>query len=177
MSRSANRKKFVIIVCLFLLPLAFSFVAYKMLPEGYKPDSMSNNGQLLSPIYTLKEFNQLSIEGKSYANKDVEKIWTLVHLIHGQCEEACSRMLYDSRQTRILLSKNIKRVKRIAVLLDAEANSTMDKMWDSHPDMTVLLGSEGGVGSQIFGAVQGSEDRPFSAFLIDPLGNVMMEFP
>lgn len=177
MSRSANRKKFVVIVCLFLLPLLVSFVVYKTLPDGYKPKSMSNHGQLLEPIYTLKEFKQLTITGQSFANKEIEKVWTLVHLIHGQCLEECSKMLYNTRQTRLLLSKNVDRVQRVAVLMNVEQNSSVDKMWQSHPDLTVLLGFAGGVGYQVQTAVAGAVNRPFSVFLLDPLGNLMMEFP
>ncbi len=177
MSRSANRKKFVVIVALFLLPLLVSFAVYKNLPEGYKPNKMSNHGALLDPIHTLKPFNQLTITGESYGNKEVEKVWTLVHLINGACDEQCSKMLYHSRQTRILLNKNIDRVKRVAVLLNTEQNSTTDKMWQSHPDLTVLLGMEGGLGSQVKSAVSDVQSRPFSVFLVDPLGNLMMEFP
>ncbi len=177
MSRSANRKKFVAIVALFLVPLIASFVVYKTLPEGYRPDSMANNGELLQPIHTLTAFNQLTTQGQSFGNKQIEKKWTLVHIISSTCEEDCSKMLYNTRQTRLLLSKNIDRVQRVAVLTDATQHSTMDRMWESHPDLTVLLGLPDGMGSQILEVVAGAKSRPYSVFLIDPLGNVMMEFP
>lgn len=177
MSRSANRKKFVAIVALFLVPLIVSLVVYKTLPEGYRPSNMANNGNLLQPIHTLAPFNQLTIQGQSFGNKEVEKKWTLLHIISSECDEECSKMLYNSRQTRLLLSKNIDRVQRVVVLSDAAQHSTMDKMWTSHPDLTVLLGVQDGIGSQVHKSVSGSDKRPYSVFLVDPLGNLMMEFP
>ena len=176
MSAQKNRRKLLTIVAWFLIPLAVATTWYKVLPERFHPTSSTNNGELLDPIFTLDPFEHQTVQGVVFSNKDVEKVWTLVHFVEGQCDELCSQSLYRTRQLRISLGKDIDRLNRVVVLgLSGEGESNQ-KMWASHPDLRVLISAENGVGSQIKSRV---ENIPFSRdalFLIDPLGNVMMHF-
>ena len=177
MSAPNNRRKLLIIMAWFLIPLAVAITWYKVLPERFHPMSSTNNGELLDPIFTLDPFEHQTAKGEAYSNKDVEMVWTLVHFVEGQCDELCSQSLYRTRQLRISMGKDIDRLKRVAILSQGGEGGSNQKMWASHPDLRVLISAENGVGAQIKSRV---ENIPFSRdalFLIDPLGNVMMHFP
>ena len=175
--QAVNRKRLVFIFALFFVPLAVAAIWYAMVPDGWRPGSMTNNGKLLDPIYTVQPFEQLTLDGKPFGGKDLEKVWTFVHLVDGECDQTCSRMLYNTRQIRVGQGKNMNRVQRVTVIGIGGQTESNAKMWQSHPDMTFVLGGEGGLGEQIRRHTAKDHFPVNSIFLIDPLGNVMMQFP
>lgn len=177
MSQAANRKRLVTIFALFLVPLAVAFIWYAMVPDGWRPSSMTNNGNLLDPIFTVESFEQRTLDGKPFSGKDLEKVWTFVHLVDGNCNETCSRMLYNTRQIRVGQGKNMNRVRRVTVIGANGQTESNSKMWHSHPDMTFVLAADGGLGEQIRSHTSKAGFPANSIFLVDPLGNVMMQFP
>lgn len=177
MSTQDNRKKLIIIAAWFLIPLALATIWYKVLPKSFLPSASTNNGELLDPIFTLDKFTQQTAKGVIFTNVEIEKIWTLVHFVQGECDEQCSQSLYKTRQLRISMGKDIDRLNRIAVLKQDGASESNQKMWASHPDLEVLIASSNGVGAQIKSQVKNIQISRDSIFLVDPLGNVMMHFP
>jgi hypothetical protein len=177
MSDSKNKRKLLSIFAWFLIPLAVAFTWYKLLPEDYRPASMTNSGQLLDPVFTLTEFNYQSINDEAFGNEDVEKVWTLLHFIEGECEAACSESLYNTRQMRISFGKDIDRLDRVAVVSSSVKSESNRKMWASHPDLKVLIGTGKGMGQQIENEVPQFNRSSNAVYLLDPLGNVVMRFP
>ena len=174
--QAANRKRLLFIFALFFVPLAVAAIWYAMEPDGWRPSSTTNNGQLLDPIYTLEPFEQLTLDGKAFSGKDMEKRWTFVHLVNGECDAVCSHMLYNTRQIRVAQGKNMKRVQRVTVVGDGGQTASNARMWQSHPDMTFVVGTPGGLGEQIREHAAKDNFPAHSFFLVDPLGNVMMQF-
>jgi len=177
MTMDANQKKLVTIFGLFFIPLAIAATWYLVLPENYRPGSMTNNGNLLDPIYPMQAFEQQTKDGEKFTGKNLEKKWTLVHLIKGNCDEACSKWLYNTRQVRIALAEDMERVTRLSIVDNAESVKTDQPMWDSHPDMEVVVTAQGGVAQQILQRTAKDAYPENSIYLIDPLGNLMMHFP
>ncbi len=172
-----NQKKLLIITAWFFIPLLIAVSWYKILPDSLLPEMTTNHGALLDPAFTLSPFKHQTIAGELFSNIDVEKVWTLVHFVNGDCDEACSRSLYKTRQLRLALGKDIDRLKRIAILNPAGQSDSNLKMWASHPDLTVLINAEQGIGAQIKTMAGKFYTNENALFLIDPLGNVMMHFP
>ena len=174
--RDANRRRLLFIFALFFVPLAAAAIWYALVPDGWRPGSMTNNGQLLDPIYTVQAFEQPTLEGEAFTGKELEKFWTFVHLVDVECDAVCSRMLYNTRQIRIGQGKNMNRVQRVTVISGGGETESNAKMWQSHPDMTFVLAADGGLGEQIKRETAKDEFPANSFFLVDPLGNVMMQF-
>ncbi len=90
----------------------------------------------------------------------------------GHCDEECLRHLYDTRQVRIALDREMHRVQRVFIG-DADC-CDMTQLQAAHPDLIAIRA--------------GTEDEPLLAllpmlstardsqriYLIDPLGNLMM---
>ena len=177
MSEQKNKRKLITIIGWFFIPLAIAITWYKLLPEDYRPASMTNNGELLDPVFTLTEFSYQSLKGEPFSNKQVEKVWTLLHFIEGECDASCSESLYNTRQMRVSFGKDIDRLNRVAVVRGAIMGESNQKMWASHPDLTVLISAGNGMGQQIEKQVSGFDRNSNAVFLLDPLGNVVMRFP
>ena len=171
-----NKNRLLIIFALFLIPLAVASTWYALLPDNYRPGRTTNNGNLIQPVYPVQNFEQQTKEGGTFGGKDLEKKWTLVHLVEGVCDEACSKWLYNTRQLRIALAEDMDRVQRLTVV-DSEPSSTENgKMWESHPDMEVIIAAKGGLAEQIKTHTSAQDYPKHSIYLIDPLGNLMMQF-
>ncbi|MEZ5476160.1 MAG: SCO family protein [Thiolinea sp.] len=176
MSMNAAQKKLLIILALFFVPLAIAMVWYSLLPANYQPDSTTNNGNLVLPVYPLQAFEQTDKDGQPYTLKNLEMKWTLVHLIGDNCDEACSKQLYNTRQIRIALAEDIERVNRLALVSSEQVAADNERMWASHPDLAVVIDASGGVAEQIRSHTAAQAYPAHSIFLIDPLGNLMMQF-
>lgn len=174
--QATNRKRLLLIFAWFFIPLAIASIWYAMVPQGWRSGSMTNNGNLLDPIFTVEKIEMVTLDGQPFTNKQLEKVWTFVHLVDGECDELCSRTLYNTRQIRVAQGKNMKRVKRVAVLAASEQSESNTRMWESHPDMTFVVAGKGGLGEQIRQQTGKDNFPPNSFFLVDPLGNVMMQF-
>lgn len=170
-----NRRRLLLIVAFFLVPLAIATLWYQRLPDNFQPGKTTNNGEFIRPAVPLTAFSQTTLAGSELDGKQMETVWTLVHLVAASCDEACSKSLYNTRQIRIALNKDIDRIKRVAVLSETAVQGTDEKMWASHPDMTFALEAEGGLGAQIRAAA--GVRAPNTVYLVDPLGNIMMQFP
>ncbi|MEE9446767.1 MAG: hypothetical protein V3V09_02340 [Arenicellales bacterium] len=174
MTQNNTRRKLITIFAWFFIPLLAASMWYKFFPA---PTGKTNNGDLIESIFTLEPFEHQSIAGKVFSNIDTEKVWTLVHFVEGECDEACSQTLYNTRQMRISFGKDIKRLKRVAVVDVAAQTISNQKMWASHPDLTVVVKTDNGIRAQIMEKVTDVKIEAQSIFLVDPLGNVMMHFP
>jgi len=169
-------KRLLLILALFFIPLGISMGWYYTLPPDYKPGSTTNHGTLISPVYTLQDFSQPRLNGPAFAARDMERIWTIVHLLDGACDEACSKRLYDTRQLRIALAEDMERVQRVVVASTPPVAEQNARMWASHPDLTVLTGVDGGLGAQVRAVATEHHYPAGSVYLVDPMGNLMMQF-
>ncbi|HPE60492.1 MAG TPA: hypothetical protein PLB10_09145 [Thiolinea sp.] len=176
MNLTPSQKRLLLILAMFFIPLGISMAWYYSLPADYKPGSSTNNGTLISPVYTLQDFSQPQLKGPAFAARDMERIWTIVHLLDGACDEACSKRLYDTRQLRIALAEDMDRVQRVLVAATPQVAEQNARMWESHPDLHVLIGSSGGLGEQVRATATRNHYPPGSIYLVDPLGNLMMQF-
>ena len=102
--------------------------------------------------------------------------WTLLYVGPGECSTVCRTDLYNTRQVRLALNRDMDRVQRVFIatgdccdwpFLDAE-----------HPDLASVraLPEAGPVLKllpSINGIAPGAADR---VYLIDPLGNLMMSY-
>ena len=177
MKQNKTRTRLLTIIAWFFIPLAIALAWYGFLPEGYRPASMTNNGELLDPVFSLDKFAQQTLDGEIFSGKDIETVWTLAHFIQDQCDADCSESLYNTRQMRLSFGKEIDRIQRIAVVKGGQNGGSNQKMWALHPDMRVLIAAEGGIGTQIEAKVNGFDWGSNAVFLLDPLGNVVMRFP
>lgn len=171
-----NRKKLLIIFGFFLVPLLVAIVWYKFLPAQFRPVKTTNQGDILEQVFTLTPFTHQTFDGQAFTNVEIEKVWTLVHFVNGECDEACSRSLYKTRQLRLTLGNDIARVNRIAIYKSQGDGASNEKMWLSHPNLKVLLATNSGIAEQIVGRISKVNHQQNSVYLIDPLGNVMMHF-
>jgi len=170
------------LAALFLVPLLLAFYMYY--GTDWRPIKRVNHGTLISPVRPLPA---VKLERESLEAPDphapppgsgapVPKLfkdkWSLVYVGEGNCDERCRQALYVMRQTRESLNNNMTRVERI--FLVTGNCCAREFLLHEHPGLIVAdaTSADGRRLLQEFPA----DDRPYSVFIIDPLGNLMMSY-
>jgi cytochrome oxidase Cu insertion factor (SCO1/SenC/PrrC family) len=173
-----NRRFLVALALIFFLPLAVSFYMYYG-PVGWRPASHVNRGDLIDPARPLPEVSlPVALRDADHQSKPdfLKGKWTLLYVGSGNCSAACRIDMYNTRQIRIALNRDMDRVQRVFIAegdccdwpyLDAEQPDLLTvRATSSAAPLLALLPTIDGV-------------APLQAervYLIDPLGNLMMSY-
>ncbi len=169
-TRSAHdrrqRRLLIGVALMFFAPLALSFLLYY--GHGWHPVGHVNNGQLVQPVRPLPAVALPLAGGGATDAQVLRRKWTLLYVRRGPCDEGCLRHLYDTRQVRTALDREMNRVQRLFIA-DADC-CDMQKLRDLHPDLIVVRAGQP-VEPLLALLPAADSDR---IYLVDPLGNLMM---
>jgi hypothetical protein len=182
-----QRRVLIGLALMFFAPLGLSFYLYY--GKSWRPGGRVNAGELITPPRPLPSLalplaattattattagTGASTSSSSETNPQFLKgKWTLLYVQHGRCDDECRRHLYDTRQVRLALDREMNRVQRVFIG-DGDC-CDVEELKAAHPDLiairagpqdvpllTLLPGVSGAVNSH-------------RVYLVDPLGNAMM---
>jgi hypothetical protein len=166
--RSRQRRLLIGLALMFFAPLGVSFLLYY--GHGWHPGGHVNQGELVQPARPLPAAS-LPLAGGGDTDAEVlRRKWTLLYVQRGPCDENCMRHLYDTRQVRTALDREMNRVQRM-LIADADC-CDMQKLHDLHPDLIVVRAAP--PAQPVLALLPAANsDR---IYLIDPLGNLMMYY-
>ncbi len=165
---SKNRKKLLLVVAVFVLPLIASYLAYYVWqPQG----AVNNYGELITPVTLPETINLTQISGGETSLKALRGKWLMVQVDTGGCDAACEQKLYAMRQVRLMQGKEQDRVLRVWLVTDAVTPSPALK---SKTENMLLLKDTSGA---LIAKLPASTTVQQHIYLIDPLGNVMLRWP
>lgn len=165
-----SRAFLIFLALFFFLPLGASFYLYYS--HGWHPTGHVNKGVLIDPPKPLPALS-LPLMGSGDTNpKFLTRKWTFVIVAHGACATECQQRLYDTRQVRIALDRDMERVQR--VFIAAPDCCDWNALKESHPDLILLQYPGAGALLSLLPESAGNDHR---VYLVDPLGNVMMFYP
>ena len=168
-----SRTQLVLIWALFLLPPVSAWMAWTYLGERGVA-ATTNAGTLIAPARPLQLAGLQQIDGKPFSDRELRGRWTYVVFATGDCDEACQKQLYLTRQTRIAMSKDIPRVQRLLVLGRQPSAELVQLLGKEQPDLHwVVRGEQADALLQQFSG-EGFQPAGGQYFLVDPLGNLMM---
>lgn len=158
------RLQIFVIAAVFFGPLA---VATWMYYSGsLTPEGRVNAGTLLEPIE-----NVIEAVPDSKVAKEADGHWALIYVNEGECGDPCQDALYTTRQSRLMLGREMERVIRIFL------------HGDTPPDTVFLENEHAGlitaIDSGFSGLLQNKKPATLEEggyFLMDPLGNLVMYF-
>jgi hypothetical protein len=170
----------IALALLFFAPLALAFYLYYG-QVGWRPAGRTNHGELIDPPRPVPPLSLPLLvgaeNGKRTTDPDfLEHKWTLLYRGPGACPRRCRLDLYDTRQVRIALNRDMDRVQRVFV---AEGECCdLDFLRAEHPDLiTVRASASAAPLLALLESLQGPPAaRADRIYLIDPLGNLMMSY-
>jgi hypothetical protein len=157
-----QRRLLVGLALLFFAPLGLSFYLYYG-HSALQPLGRVNHGTLIQPPRALPA-------GALPPGK-----WTLLYVGPGACPATCQRKLYETRQVRLALDRDLPRVQRVFV---ADGPCCDDALLHrEHPDLLTLPAS---TEQPLLALLPTAEGRaPLAAnrvYVVDPLGNLLMVY-
>jgi hypothetical protein len=174
-----QRRLLIGLALLFFAPLGLAFYLYYG-HSSWHPGGRVNAGDLVEPARPLPPL-ALPLLGSGDTDPNFLKgKWTFLYVNSGPCAAACRTRLYDTRQVRLALDRDMPRVQRVLIADDGCCDAQF--LREQHPDLvviranasaapllTLLPGLEAATGSNR--TVAAAAPR---VYVIDPLGNLMM---
>lgn len=150
-----------LLALVFFGPLAVAIAMYFGGMGGSAGEAV-NYGTLLRPPVT--------IDAKLHFDSGTRSRWTLLYKTDGDCDETCRKALIDIRQIRLATGREIDRIERYLISPNADANDLLKQ----HPGL-IINNQLGETGIRMAAALDALSDRQI--YIIDPLGNVILQYP
>ena len=154
---------------LFFGPLAVAIGMYYLGGEQWRPSGSIAHGKLLAEpralptgVFDLPDGTTADFTGK----------WSLLYVGRGDCDDACKEALYQTRQVRRALGKEMSRTQSFFISTGRTPNSGF--LAADHPGLLVL---PDGLSSRDAVLAALGEFAEGDVFVADPLGNLVLRFP
>ena len=156
------RNPIVWVAVLALAPIVASYSVYYLFPRT----PSANYGTLL-PTAPITGIEGIRLDGSPFRLDELRGRWVLVALSGGECDAACERRLYSTRQARTMQGKEQERIARVLLLAGG-----------AEPAQAVLSQHPGLVAARVAGTVTAKFPGDAKAlYLVDPLGNLVLSWP
>jgi len=165
--RSQKRSRFqlLLVALVFLGPLVVAAWLYTQ-GESHAPQDRTNNGALLEPIINVST----SLSSAGIPEKK-DRGWLLIYVNTASCDDPCRNALYAYRQARLMLGKEMDRLRRVFLHGDTLPDTVF--LAEEHPGLITIEDSS------LSGLLNNKRPAELPAggyFLIDPHGNLVMYF-
>jgi cytochrome oxidase Cu insertion factor (SCO1/SenC/PrrC family) len=177
---ASARLRLTLLLSLFAAPVLGAYALYFWAPQGWRPAGRTHQGHLLNPARPVESLSLHDVAGQRVDTTVLRDKWTLLLVGSARCGENCRTRLYDTRQVRTALGRNMPRVQRIYVATDRDDIETLGALLArEHPDLRLLVteGSEIDRLDRQFN-VDGRSPltHPGDLYLLDPHGNWLMVY-
>lgn len=136
----------------------------------------TNNGQLITPPVTTERNEFIGHDKFSTENlKELPGHWVLLNVIaNSDCNAVCQQAIHKTKQLRLMMNKDLTRIRR-AVLIVPEVNVEVAKQWWKEDARLLKIKPSGSLAAKLK-AIRGADVPEGMLFLMDPLGNIMMQY-
>jgi hypothetical protein len=175
-----QRRLLIGLALMFFAPLGLAFYLYY--GQGtWHPGARVNAGELVEPARPLPPLALPLLESGTTHPNFLKGKWTFLYVGLGPCAEACRSRLYDTRQVRLALDRDMNRVQRVFIT-DGDCCDAQF-LHEQHPDLITVRGDAAAApllallpGRDDAGAAASGAGKAPRVYLIDPLGNLMMSY-
>jgi hypothetical protein len=157
---------------LFFAPLGLAFYMYYG-HSAWHPGGRVNAGELVEPARPLPALALPRLGSGNTEPNFLKGKWTLLYVVSGPCTEGCRTRLYDTRQVRLALDRDMNRVQRVFIA-DADCCDAQF-LHEQHPDLITIRANTAAAPLLSLLPGQGGVSTP-RVYVIDPLGNLMMSY-
>lgn len=174
--QSRSRTKLILLILMFLLPVAGSW--YLVFFTDYARDgkSGSEHGNLIKPPRQLENVELLRINETTSEQVSLFGKWSMLFFVDGSCDATCEENLYRLRQIRLATGREMQRLQRVAIIDQSESTQFSDYLSKNYPGQ--LYASRKDLGEGFMHKFQDQEmDDKSAIFMIDTRGFLMMRYP
>lgn len=169
------------IVLMSLAPVVAALLAYFAPDLGFRPDGHNNYGRILDPqrpMPTEQALPLTNLDGGEFELNSLLGQWVLVTADEAACPESCVRKLFILRNSHASQGKNVDRISRLWFVTDD--GQVPQKVLDAYVGTHIVRAEPQALAGYLAADRSGAEAQDAlkaHMWIIDPLGNLMMEFP
>jgi cytochrome oxidase Cu insertion factor (SCO1/SenC/PrrC family) len=167
-----QRRILIGVALMFFAPLALSFYLYY--GRDWHPGGRVNSGELIEPARPLPLLSLplLSVDPGHTNPQFLKGKWTFLYVQRGRCDDECRTHLYDTRQVRLALDRDMNRVQRVFI---GEGDCCdLKELRAAHPDLVAVRAGPADESLLALLPMREGAANSHRVYLIDPLGNLMM---
>lgn len=168
-----NRRTILLLFSMTIIPFC---IAWYMSSNLDWVGNGTNQGQLIRPVITtdISEFVGYDQFSKDNIN-ELKGHWVLVNILpHKLCETTCLESIHKTKQLRLMMSKDISRVRRVALVLSDVKESVAKAWWEDDGRLLRVKPTDSLV--QKLKKIRKAGIPEGMMLLMDPMGNVMMQY-
>ncbi|MBV6304478.1 hypothetical protein KVP10_06245 [Candidimonas humi] len=167
----------VLLVC--LAPLVFALLAYYVPALGLRPSGENNYGALVEPQRPVPEAQALdlhTLDGQPFDLRSLHGKWVLLSAGSGACPESCVKKLFILRNSHASQGKEVNRLTRVWFITDDAPVS--QQILDAYKGTIMVRADPARLAAYLAPkTTDPSATLATPMWIIDPLGNLMMQFP
>tara|TARA_R100001143_G_scaffold63489_1_gene70906 strand:+ start:527 stop:1198 length:672 start_codon:yes stop_codon:yes gene_type:complete len=181
--RSIQPLIWIFVLC--IAPVVAALLAYYVPSLGLRPDEVTNYGKLVQPQRPTPPANELSLttlDGEPFDLQSLQGQWVLLTADQGACPESCVEKLFILRNSHASQGKNVDRVVRVWLITDD--TPVPSKVMQAYGSTIMLRAQPEQLARFLTTNTVDNADTLNQAqaltqpmWIIDPLGNLMLEFP
>lgn len=160
-------RSMILVTVLLAMPF---LIAWGLYAFGWRPEKSGNYGELIQPPPQLPMSQLVKLDKQPIKRDDLLGKWQFVMVSSGPCREACRHTLHQMRQVHVSLNKEMSRLKRLWISTEAASDPAAAELQATYPDLQIAIPPKDGA----WDTALPSADR---AYLIDPLGNIILRYP
>mgnify|MGYP001812673677 CR=1 FL=1 len=172
---NSNRNPYTVwfVVIAFIAPVVLAYIMFFFVDVK----SFVNHGEILNPIVHISSFKLKDEDNELIPQDELTYKWRLISFLGKDCNEQCEARLYDTRQIHKSLAKNQHRVLRMLVHLEPAGDSLTKLIEQTHPNVIRVNGDADAIIDALGDNIrEGFGIMNNEAYIMDPMGNVMMRF-
>ena len=169
-----NHRTIIILALMTIIP--FSFAWYLTTDPDFRPGA-TNNGELIIPVVTTKRADFQGVDAFSVENiKQLNGHWVMLNIIPGtECLKVCIDAIHATKQLRLMLNKDLTRTRRAVIIMQGKQRADYQPWWDED-DRLLKVKVDMALAEQLKRLLGGAEMAEGQLILMDPLGNLMMQY-
>ncbi len=174
-SKPSPRRGRSVVIVIALLTIVPMLLAWYYASHPDLITRRSNYGELIMPPHPLDASRFIATGTSPAPLDDLRGHWVLVQIAPEGCQAACADTLYKTHQTRLMLNKEISRVRRLLVLPESQSGWMPTAEQREDQSLIIVMTSPATLHNIIDAA--GGQLPDDALILMDPLGNLMLHYP
>jgi cytochrome oxidase Cu insertion factor (SCO1/SenC/PrrC family) len=169
---------FIMLCVIFILPIILAGLYFKEIGKFH--EKTINYGELIQPPRQLEKLALNDANNKPIPSQTFHGKWLFLYVNPGVCKEDCQKELYNIRQVRFATGKNMDRIQRaIITFTKPKADPELQQLLQGEYSGTIFALAQP---KQFENVMDGLDTTKLAMtqgylYLVDPLGNIMMEYP
>ncbi len=175
MNKQLTRNRFIILAVFAMSVIPF-IIAWFLFQNPKWLDTGTNQGKLIiPPISTeLKDWQGVDDFSVKHINELTGR-WVMVNLVPGkECLKECQEAIHKTKQMRLMLNKDLTRIRRIVVFLSDIDLKDVELIW--RRDTRLLRARPSQDLLKKLHKIRKNNIPEGTLMIKDPLGNLMMEY-